>query len=58
MLLEYRVSGAQRTDAWRTCAGPDKAISAISFLMMAWPNDAKFSATMTNAPVPPTTWLR
>src|ERR1700733_11816294 len=53
-----RRCGASRADAWRAFSGRDRAISAISFLIMAWPNDAKFSATMTNAPVPPTTWLR
>src|SRR5438876_28272 len=34
------------------------AISAIIFLTIAWPNELWFSATMTNAPAPPTTLLR
>jgi hypothetical protein len=34
------------------------AISAISLLRMAWPNELKFSAAITNAPGPPMTLLR
>ena len=39
--------------AWGACAAGSSAISAISFLTMAWPNELKSSATITNAPGPP-----
>src|SRR5262249_24313851 len=44
---------SQRTK--RCGEGESAAISAISFLMMARPNELKFSATRTNAPGPPIT---
>jgi hypothetical protein len=40
------------------CRGSACAISAISFLTMMSPNELEFSATMTNAPGPPMTFLR
>jgi hypothetical protein len=40
------------------CWSTGCAISAISFLVMALPKELKFSATTTNAPGPPMTFLR
>jgi len=41
--------------AANTGVAPARAISAIIFLMIACPNEAWFSATMTKAPGPPIT---
>ena len=62
LMIDFRRSmmrafhARHRSSACFVCC--TQAISAISLLRIACPNELKFSATMTNAPGPPMTLLR